>query len=37
MNRGKSLRYIAGAAGVVLLAFLVVLAMAKPGGSESAS
>ena len=37
MNRGKSIRYIAGAAGVLLLAFLVVLAMAKPGDSESAS
>lgn len=31
MNRGKSIRYIAAAAGVLLLAFLVVLAMAKPG------
>ena len=37
MNRGKGIRYIAGAAGVLLLAFLVVLAMAKPGDSESAS
>ena len=37
MNRGKSIRYIAGAAGVLLLAFLFVLAMAKPGDSESAS
>ena len=37
MNRGKSIRYIAAAAGVLLLAFLVVLAMAKPGDSESAS
>ena len=37
MNRGKGIRYIAGAAGVSLLAFLVVLAMAKPGDSESAS
>jgi len=37
VKRGKSIRYIAGAAGVLLLAFLVVLAMAKPGDSESAS
>ncbi|MCX6516205.1 MAG: TlpA disulfide reductase family protein [Actinobacteria bacterium] len=37
MNRGKSVPYIAGAAGVLLLAFLVILAMAKPGESESAS
>jgi len=37
VNRGKGIRYIAGAAGVLLLAFLVVLAMAKPGDSESAS
>jgi cytochrome c biogenesis protein CcmG/thiol:disulfide interchange protein DsbE len=37
VNRGKSIRYIAGGAGVLLLAFLVVLAMAKPGDSESAS
>ena len=37
MNRGKNVPYIAGAAGVLLLAFLVVLAMAKPGNSESAS
>lgn len=37
MNRGKGIRYIAGAAGVLLLAFLIVLAMAKPGDSESAS
>lgn len=37
MNRGKGIRYIAAAAGVLLLAFLVVLAMAKPGDSESAS
>lgn len=37
MNRGKSVPYFAGAAGVLLIAFLVVLAMAKPGESESAS
>ena len=37
MNRGKNVPYISGAAGVLLLAFLVVLAMAKPGNSESAS
>jgi len=37
VNHGKGIRYIAGAAGVLLLAFLVVLAMAKPGDSESAS
>lgn len=37
MNRGKNVPYIAGAAGVLLIAFLVVLAMAKPGDSESAS
>jgi cytochrome c biogenesis protein CcmG/thiol:disulfide interchange protein DsbE len=37
VNRGKGIRYIAGAAGVLLLAFLVVLAMAKPGDSDSAS
>jgi cytochrome c biogenesis protein CcmG/thiol:disulfide interchange protein DsbE len=37
VNRGKGIRYIAAAAGVLLLAFLVVLAMAKPGDSESAS
>jgi cytochrome c biogenesis protein CcmG/thiol:disulfide interchange protein DsbE len=37
VNRGKGIRYIAGAAGVLLLAFLVVLAMAEPGDSESAS
>jgi cytochrome c biogenesis protein CcmG/thiol:disulfide interchange protein DsbE len=37
VNRGKSVPYFAGAAGVLLIAFLVVLAMAKPGESESAS
>jgi cytochrome c biogenesis protein CcmG/thiol:disulfide interchange protein DsbE len=37
VNRGKSVPYFAGAAGVLLLAFLVILAMAKPGESESAS
>ena len=37
MNRGKNVPYIAGAAGVLLIAFLIVLAMAKPGNSESAS
>ena len=37
MNRGKNVPYIAGAAGVLLIAFLVILAMAKPGESESAS
>jgi len=37
VNRGKNVPYIAGAAGVLLIAFLVVLAMAKPGNSESAS
>lgn len=36
-NRGRSVPYIAGAAGVLLIAFLVVLAMAKPGESDSAS
>ena len=37
MNRGRSVPYITGAVGAVLIAFLVVLAMAKSGDSESAS
>ncbi len=37
MNRGKNAPYIASAAGVLLIAFLAVLAMAQPGESESAS
>lgn len=37
MSRRPVAPYIAGAVGVVLIAFLGVLALAKPGGSESAS
>lgn len=37
MNRGKNVPYIAGASGVLLVAFLIVLAMAKPGDPDSAS
>lgn len=37
MNRGKSVPYIAGATGVLMIAFLIVLAMAKPGNPDSAS
>ena len=37
MTRRPVAPYVAGAVGILLVAFLVILAIAKPGGSESAS